>query len=446
MSDGARKGEPFASELSAVRQRIAGLGHIVGNSHKLMPIPSLQPRLREILATAADLTDSEEVSILLRDIDTGELHFSAAFGATSEELLEGGVPVPIAGSIAGTILTSQEPLNLADVRSDPRLCMYKEIGQQTGFEARTLLGVPLQLGDQSAGVLLALNKRGDQAFSKRDVETLAALVTHAALAIENAQLHQEAMELADQLKDWRERTEELGAAIEELDAWAQTVTHDLNNLLGLIIGYSEVLAEDFDAIPGEEARRYLHAIARSGRKISYMINELLLLSATRETKVKLKMLDMGSIVDEALQRLAFMIETHQAEIILPDAWPGALGYGPWVEEVWANYVSNAIKYGGQPPRVELGATVPTDRGTVPTDRDAPPMVHFRVHDNGAGLTPDEQTRLFTPFTRLDQVRIQGYGLGLSIVRRIVERLGGKVGVESKMGEGSTFSFSLPFAE
>ena len=439
MSDGARKGEPFASELSAVRQRIAGLGHIVGNSHKLMPIPSLQPRLREILATAADLTDSEEVSILLRDIDTGELHFSAAFGATSEELLEGGVPVPIAGSIAGTILTSQEPLNLADVRSDPRLCMYKEIGQQTGFEARTLLGVPLQLGDQSAGVLLALNKRGDQAFSKRDVETLAALVTHAALAIENAQLHQEAMELADQLKDWRERTEELGAAIEELDAWAQTVTHDLNNLLGLIIGYSEVLAEDFDAIPGEEARRYLHAIARSGRKISYMINELLLLSATRESKVKMEPLDMASIVDEALQRLAFMIETHRAEVILPDVWPVALGYGPWVEEVWANYVSNAIKYGGQPPRVELGAT-------APSDSEAPPTVHYWVRDNGAGLTPEEQTRLFTPFTRLDQVRVQGYGLGLSIVRRIVERLGGQVGVESKVGTGSTFAFSLPAIE
>ncbi len=110
----------------------------------------------------------------------------------------------------------------------------------------------------------------------------------------------------------------------------------------------------------------------------------------------------------------------------------ALGYGPWVEEVWANYLSNAIQYGGRPPRVELGATEQADG-----------MVRFWVRDNGPGLTPEEQARLFTPFTRLDQVRAKGHGLGLSIVRRIVEKLGGQVGVESEVGRGSVFTFTLP---
>ncbi|NLF76891.1 MAG: HAMP domain-containing histidine kinase, partial [Chloroflexi bacterium] len=105
------------------------------------------------------------------------------------------------------------------------------------------------------------------------------------------------------------------------------------------------------------------------------------------------------------------------------------------EEVWANYINNAIKYGGEPPCVELGATAQPD-GTV----------RFWVRDNGAGLTEEEQTRLFTPFTRLDQVRARGYGLGLSIVRRIMDRLGGEVGVESRDGEGSIFSFVLPAAD
>jgi two-component system sensor histidine kinase/response regulator len=113
-------------------------------------------------------------------------------------------------------------------------------------------------------------------------------------------------------------------------------------------------------------------------------------------------------------------------------WPVALGYAPWVEEVWINYLSNAFRYGGRPPRLELGAEAQPDG-----------RVRFWVRDNGAGLTPEDQARLFTPFTRLDQVQVKGHGLGLSIVRRIVEKLGGQVGVESQIGQGSTFSFTLP---
>jgi two-component system sensor histidine kinase/response regulator len=113
-------------------------------------------------------------------------------------------------------------------------------------------------------------------------------------------------------------------------------------------------------------------------------------------------------------------------------WPGASGYGPWVEEVWVNYLSNAIKYGGKPPHVELGAELQTNN-----------MVCFWVRDNGPGIPPEARARLFTPFTRLDQVRTQGHGLGLSIVRRIVEKLGGQVGVTSASGQGSAFSFTLP---
>ena len=117
-----------------------------------------------------------------------------------------------------------------------------------------------------------------------------------------------------------------------------------------------------------------------------------------------------------------------------DSWPRALGHAAWVEEVWANYLSNAIKYGGQPPRVMLGAEPQQDG-----------MVRYWVRDNGPGLAPEDQARLFTPFTRLDQVRVKGHGLGLSIVRRIVEKLGGQVGVESQLGQGSTFFFILPAA-
>jgi signal transduction histidine kinase len=143
---------------------------------------------------------------------------------------------------------------------------------------------------------------------------------------------------------------------------------------------------------------------------------------------------MGRIVSEAQQRLTYMIREYEAELILPGRWPEALGYAPWVEQVWANYMSNAIKYGGIPPRLQLGATERSDGA-----------VRFWIRDNGPGLSAEEQAQLFTPFTRLDQARATGHGLGLSIVRRIVTRLGGQVGVESEgvSGQGSTFYFTLP---
>jgi signal transduction histidine kinase len=208
------------------------------------------------------------------------------------------------------------------------------------------------------------------------------------------------------------------------------VAHDLKDPLAVVIGSAESLEQVYDSIPNEELRQWLQRIASTGRKMSHIIDELLLLAGARTEEVKMEPLDVASIVAEVQQRLIHLIEEHQAEILLPDTWPAALGYGPWMEEVWANYISNAIKYGGRPPRIELGATVQSDG-----------QVCFWVRDNGPGLAPEEQSRLFAPLTRTDMH--EGHGLGLSIVRRIVQRLGGKVRVESELGRGSVFAFTLP---
>jgi signal transduction histidine kinase len=179
----------------------------------------------------------------------------------------------------------------------------------------------------------------------------------------------------------------------------------------------------------------MSSVARNAHKMSIIIDELLLLSSVRGMEeIERHPLEMGRIVAEARGRLLHLIEEHNGVIILPDKWPLALGYAPWIEEVWTNYINNAINYGGRPPRVELGATEQAD-GTV----------RFWVRDNGPGLSPEEQARLFTPFERLHEAKIKGHGLGLSIVQRIVHKLGGQVGVESEgiAGRGSTFYFVLP---
>jgi two-component system sensor histidine kinase/response regulator len=241
----------------------------------------------------------------------------------------------------------------------------------------------------------------------------------------------------------RQYTAELEARNEELDAFAHTAAHDLKNPLGLLIGYADILAMGQADLPPEDFDRYVQAIARNGRRMGRIIDELLLLASVRQAEVDVEPLDMESIARESLQRLVDMVEEHQAAIIFPDAWPAALGYGPWIEEVWVNYLDNAIKYGGRPPRVELGAEELPPSAFPGEGERRRGMVRFWVRDNGPGLSPEEQARLFRPFTRLDQAQTKGHGLGLSIVRRIVEKLGGEVGVESEEGKGSVFSFTLP---
>ena len=133
-----------------------------------------------------------------------------------------------------------------------------------------------------------------------------------------------------------------------------------------------------------------------------------------------------------IQSLSHIIEERRAEIILPESWPTAVGYGPWIEEVWANYLSNGLKYGGKPPRLQLGGEELVNGS-----------IRYWVKDNGSGLSPEEQGKLFQAFSRVHSDSIQGHGLGLSIVGRIVKRLGGKAGVESESGRGSLFYFTLP---
>ncbi|MCK4330463.1 PAS domain S-box protein [candidate division WOR-3 bacterium] len=229
----------------------------------------------------------------------------------------------------------------------------------------------------------------------------------------------------------RQYTVELEERNQELDAFAHTVAHDLKNPLNNIFSFAQVLEKAHTTMTNEKLRHYLHTITQNGIRMRNIIDELLLLSKVRKLEMDLVPLNMANIVSSAQQRLVYMIEQYKAEVILTDTWPKSLGYGPWVEEVWVNYISNAIKYGGRPPRVELGATVQSDGN-----------VRFWVRDNGSGISPEEQKRLFTPYTRISQIRVEGYGLGLSIVRRIMEKICGKVGMESKIGTGSTFWFTL----
>jgi len=220
----------------------------------------------------------------------------------------------------------------------------------------------------------------------------------------------------------------------ELDAFAHTVAHDLKTPLALILGYTEMLAKDADHLERQKLQSMAESVHRNGRKMINIIDELFLLSSVRKGKAECEPIDMAAIVAQAQDRLTQMLAEYQGKLVLPASWPIAKGYGPWLEEVWTNYLSNGLKYGGQPPQLECGAAPQPDG-----------MIRFWVKDNGPGIDLEAQKMLFTEFTKLNKVRANGHGLGLSISRRIVEKLGGEVGVESEIGQGSLFYFTLPEA-
>ncbi|HRQ36315.1 MAG TPA: hybrid sensor histidine kinase/response regulator [Chloroflexota bacterium] len=225
---------------------------------------------------------------------------------------------------------------------------------------------------------------------------------------------------------------DLREQVAELDAFAHTVAHDLKNPLALVIGLIDfVLLQYADDVP-QEMVNYLKKVQNTGYRGVNIIDELLLLASVRKQDVRVSSLDMEQIIAKAQDRLMLMMGDYQATVQLPEQWPTAVGYAPWVEEVWVNYMSNALKYGGQPPLLALGTAVQPDG-----------MVRYWVRDNGAGLSPEKQAVLFTEFVRLNEVRVEGFGLGLSIVRRIMDKLNGRVGVISAEGQGSEFYFELP---
>jgi len=399
----------------------------------------LTMRSPEKMASAAcarlkRLIPCERIYVLERESD-GEVTLVAAESTH-------GLPLPEHAGYCETVmgfagLQAGHPVGCPDMRalSDVSPC------QQHLYEEgiRSYVVVPLITRNELVGTL-HLEAIQPQAFTEEHVTMASEAAALLAVAVRQVRLYtlaqQEIAERRQAETQLREYTEELEASNAELDAFAHTVAHDLKSPLGTLVGFSEFLMDTHRDLPDKELKENLAYMAQSGWRMTSIVEELLLLaSVRRQQEVELAPLETATLIDDAWQRLASMVNEHDAILKRPDMWPVAWSYDPWVEEVWVNYLSNAIKYGGEPPVIQVGADV-LDNG----------YVRFWVQDNGSGLTQVEQATLFTEFTRLDELKTKGHGLGLSIVRRIVERLGGEVGVKSVVGVGSRFYFTLPGSE
>ncbi|MEA3340465.1 MAG: PAS domain S-box protein [Chloroflexota bacterium] len=425
-----------AEETLRKRNRELVLLNRVGQ--ELTATLNLQQVVGRLLPATTEIIGAEGASIWLLDEEREDELVCQALFHSGQRIIPRDMRMPLNQGIAGWVAETGESVIVPSTSNNPRF--FSGFDQQIGHPTRSLLAAPLRAHYKIIGVLEVVNKlEGD--FSEHDLALVEMLGSAAAIALDNARL----------IETQRRHSAELEARNKELDAYAHTVAHDLKGPLSSIVGFAQVLEEDYATLPDEELRRYLHTIAQSGRKASNIVDELLLLSSVRKIEeVNLSPLDMGGIVAEAQQRLVDKIEKHQAEILLPKAWPVVPGYGPWIEEVWVNYLDNALKYGGKPeegipPRIELGF----DKWTNEQMTNDEPSIRFWVRDNGLALTSEQQTRLFRAFERSglkgERIHPKGHGLGLSIVRRIVEKLDGQVGVESEIGQGSLFWFTLPAA-
>jgi len=245
------------------------------------------------------------------------------------------------------------------------------------------------------------------------------------------------LSLRDMQIQLENKIKELHSINIELNTFAHTVAHDLKNHLCGILGYAKLLDYENYDFDNNKKNTFVQNIYSSATKMNELFDGLMLLSGVRNKKIDFVPLNMEDIISEVLKALDCQIKTTNTKMIIPESWPSVLGYQLWIEDVWTNYISNAIKYGGTPPIVELGYTLLNENINDKS------FIKFWVRDNGAGISPENQKKLFTPFTRLDQSTSSENGIGLTIVQQIVEKLGGTVGIESEEGAGSIFFFTLP---
>lgn len=227
---------------------------------------------------------------------------------------------------------------------------------------------------------------------------------------------------------------ELEQRNQELDAYGHTVAHDLKSPLNLILGYADMLAIYTPEELVANAPTSLQRIIDSALRMAEMIDQLLLLAATRDAIEQTTTIDVEPLVMLALDRFEHEIAERGIAVEVGHALPKAVGHSPWVVEIFANLIGNAIKY--------LGLQNPNPSIRILGQRDGG-YSRFEVHDTGVGIEPSDQERLFRMFSRLHPNMAEGTGLGLSIVHRMVTRQNGMVGVESIPGIGSTFWFTLP---
>jgi signal transduction histidine kinase len=383
----------------------------------------LQTVLNALVESATRLCDAEMGAIMRQQGATFD--FAANYGFSREmATLLTTKPVPTGrGTLAGRTAYEGRPLHIPDVLADPEYT-YAEGQRVAGY--RSMLGVPLLRDGTSIGVVILVRKVA-RPFSEKQIRLVTTFADQAVIAIETVRLF-------DEIQD---KSRQLAEASQHKSQFLANMSHELRTPLNAILGYTELILDSVYGDMPEKARTVLDRVQRNGRHLLGLINEVLDLSKIEAGQFVLALTDysLKNVVETAYtaveqlakeKKLAFTIN------VAPDL-PSGHGDERRLTQVLLNLAGNAIKF--------------TDEGEVAIKVSAANgSFEVAVRDTGPGISAADQSKLFQEFQQADNSITRkkgGTGLGLAISKRIIEMHGGRMLVESVVGQGSTFSFMLP---
>ncbi len=306
-----------------------------------------------------------------------------------------------------------------------------------------LVLVPLRSGSKLIGVLGVMP--GPQ-FDTDERAALDQAAPNLAIACERASAHQNTRRLAVEVRQTAKRLEQLNtdldAAMKSKDQFLSNISHELRTPLNSIIGFTDLLlTQDLGPALSDQQRDFLETVARNGRQLLELINELLDLQRIAAGRMELKPepVELAGLLAEAAGSVHAQVQKHRHALVVTPPAPDLRVHADRgrVRQILLNLLSNAIKFTPDGGRITLVA--------APVNGDA---ARIAVTDTGIGIAAQDQPKLFQEFSQLDgsaSRKYEGTGLGLALSRRLVEMQGGEIGVESEMGKGSTFWFTLPQA-
>lgn len=404
---------------------------LLAATRDLAETQDLETVLQRLLQHAIALTSTEAASILLQDTRTGKLTFKAAIGPRSAPLQEIEVPMH---SIAGRALRERRPIVVADVSHSQE--HFRQVDEVTGFRTRSLMAVPIHWQGETIGVLEVLNRR-EGMFDEHDLNMLEALASQTAALIRHAQLAAERERVLAELRRMDERKTQ----------FMHVASHELRTPLTVVRGYVEMLADMLEmavgsntSVSAEEIEVVLQEIMNGTRRLEVIVNEIMRaaeLPLRRREGVSLPV-DLKQTVETALGQLQSWAEAKHLhlQVRLPETFPLVQGDPEGLHEAVLQVISNAVKFTPEGGRVEVALWKEKD------------TVYLSVSDTGPGIPVEEQEKIFQPFYQVEDPLTRqhpGLGLGLTIARQVVEEHGGRIWVESRPSQGSTFILVLPVA-
>jgi len=274
---------------------------------------------------------------------------------------------------------------------------------------------------------LTVNKRAPGEFSPEIIELLKTFATQSALAIQNARLFQE---IAD-------KSAQLEAASRHKSEFLANMSHELRTPLNAIIGFSEVLSDRMFGELNDKQEEYLKDIYASGQHLLSLINDILDLSKVEAGRMELELADFSlpAAIDNALTLVRERASRHGITLgqSIDDRVGVIRGDERKVKQVLLNLLSNALKFTPEGGRIDVRTTMNDG------------MAEIAVTDTGVGIAPEDQEAIFEEFRQVGTAdkKVEGTGLGLTLCRKFIELHGGRIWVKSEVGQGSTFTFTIP---